>query len=219
MFNSDISAISSVSSTTSVHSAATTAATSKYPSMTSDNAASVQNSDSISVSAAAAQALEQERQEQYALKTDPMEFYNEWLASSPRYMSLPAPKPYEELLPETQAYVDQLNERLKDATTPEQRDDIRALISGASSFGDKEIVGSDSDVRLRWQVQGTALSLMFAHLEINNEELAVPEHLKGTDSDSIYKDLNMLTREDIIAGNEAIGISREQTLASFKAMD
>ncbi|WP_130536364.1 hypothetical protein [Thiomicrorhabdus indica] len=32
-------------------------------------------------------------------------------------------------------------------------------------------------------------------------------------------DLNLISREAIITGNEKIGISREQTLAQFKAID
>jgi len=164
------------------------------------------------------EAIAAQRQEQYALKTDPMEFYNNWLdTEQPRSIRLEGVKPYVGLLPETQAYVDQLNERFKQAKTREQREDIQALISGASRFGDKEMIQSDSDVQTRWKVEGIALNLQMAHLEIYGEELAVPD--SALPSERILEDLNMITREEMIRMNEAIGISREQTLADFKNID
>ena len=208
----------SISTVNSVASSQSTASVSKAVPFEWNRVAQQQPQPSSDTVTLSPEAIAAQRQEQYALKTDPMEFYNEWLTTEqPRSIRLEGVKPYDDLLPETQAYVDQLNERLKQAKTREQREDIQALISGASRFGDKEMIQSDSDVQTRWQVEGVALNLQIAHLEIYGEELAVPEGVKS--KEDVLDDLNMITREEMIRMNEAIGISREQTLADFKAID
>lgn len=204
-----VSSLNSVMPTTQVAASASkgVAAYANHPT------SSTTQSDSVQLSPEAIQA---QRQEKYALKTDPMEFYNDWLNTSPRYLKLEGEKPYEKLLPETQAYVDQLHERLQNAQSPSERRDIEAYISGASRFGDKEMVQSDHDLETRWKVEGVAMNLQLAHLEIHNEEIAVPEGFEKPDISDHY---NVLTREDMIRRNEEIGISREQTLADFAEID
>lgn len=83
-----------------------------------------QQADLVSLSS---ESVDAQRKEKYALKTDPVEFYKAWLDTEPRYIYLEGPKPYEDLLPETQTYIDQLNERLKNAKSPEQRQGITAI--------------------------------------------------------------------------------------------
>jgi hypothetical protein len=171
--------------------------------------------DTVSISEEASQ---KSRAEQYALKTDPVAFYQEWLESDPRYLTLAGPKPYEELLPETQAYIDQLHERLQQATTGEDRLRIQGLIGTASSYGDKEIIDNDGDVILRRKVETVALSLKLAHLEIHNEPFPRPEGHEIPSGIDRFSDLNGF-RETVIAANEKIGISREQTLAAFAEIE
>ncbi|PLA74955.1 hypothetical protein CYQ88_03385 [Hydrogenovibrio sp. SC-1] len=169
-----------------------------------------QQADLVSLSS---ESVDAQRKEKYALKTDPVEFYKAWLDTEPRYIYLEGPKPYEDLLPETQTYIDQLNERLKNAKSPEQRQGIEAYISGASRYGDKEMIQSDSDLKTRLRVDEVSVSLMSAHLEINNEELAVPEGLQRAES-SVNAGIRSLS-DVAIQLNEKIGISREETLAEL----
>lgn len=171
--------------------------------------------DTVSISQ---EATQKSRAEQYALKTDPVAFYKEWLDSDPRYLTIPGRKPYEDLLPETQAYIDQLHERLQQATTGEERMRIQGLIGTASTYGDKEMVTSDGDAIQRVKVETVALSLKVAHLEIHNEPFPRPEGFEAPERLSRFSNLND-TREAMIAANEKIGISREQTLAAFAEIE
>lgn len=198
----------------------TTATNTKQP-----NTGSVENTqstattrpggDTVSISQEASQ---KSRAEQYALKTDPVAFYEEWLETDPRYLSLAGQKPYEDLLPETQAYIDQLKERLQQAKTGEERMHIKGLMGTAASFGDKEIIDNDADVILRRKVETVALSLKMAHLEIHNEPFPRPEGHEAPSGIDRFDNLNNI-RETVIAANEKIGISREQTLAAFAEIE
>lgn len=65
------------------------------------------------------------------------------------------------------------------------------------------------------------MSLKIAHLTIYNEPLAVPEGMAipttGPSGHSLNESEQI--REAFIRGNEAIGISREETLEMFKEID
>jgi len=141
----------------------------------SGNVAQTIQADSINLSP---EAIAAQRQEKYALKDDPIELFNEWLENdNPRTISFTGIKPYGEMLPETQSYIDQLNQRLEQAQTPEQRKQIEAYISGASRFGSHEMIQSDSDLETRWQVEQVSVDLMMAHSQINNEEIGLSDYL------------------------------------------
>jgi|GEM_PF-4786464 len=208
--------IQTINSPSSMDSIAAQKAKTATPNALVGHSATTTQNDSVSLSDEAIQA---QRKEQYALKTDPVAFYNDWLETDPRYISIPGAKPYEALLPETQAYVDQLNQRLTSAKTPEQRMQIENFISGASSYGDKEIIQSDSDVQTRWRVEETAVSLMISHLFIHNEPLAVPEGLQGPVNRPNEGRFPNLSQEVVIQQNQKVGISREQTLVEFENIE
>jgi len=156
--------------------------------------------DSVNFSPA---AVKVQRQDQYGVQTDPMKLYNDWVdIEPPRSISLAGPKPYDELLPETQEYIDHLNKRLEKAKSPEQREQIEAYISGASRFGDKEMIQSDSQIKTRWQVEQVTVDLMVAHSQINNEEIEVPKGLQSADGSSFS---GMKTLDDISVPNTKSG--------------
>lgn len=162
------------------------------------------------------ESLAAQRQEKYALKTDPAQMYRDWLEMpEPRYISLPGPKDYDSLLPETQTYIDQLEVRMENASSAEERIKLDGLISFASRYGDKEMIQSDQDAFLRMRVSEVATSLKIHHFAIHNEEMSLPEGVRGPES---LPGPKLLTLEDMIEYNKMVGISREQTIAEYKAI-
>src|SRR5690554_6775724 len=57
--------------------------------------------DTVSISQ---EATQKSREDKYPLRNDPVALYNEWLDTESRYIKLFEPKPFEDLLPETQVY-------------------------------------------------------------------------------------------------------------------
>ena len=208
---------------------AVNAATSAYGVTNQDSKAAMttetgkgQQKDSVSLSP---EAVAAQRKEQYALKTDPVAIYNTWLESESRTISFEGSKPYEDLLPETQGYIDQLNKRLEETESPEKRDQMKDYISGASRFGDKEIIRSDSDIQTRWQVEQVAVDLMMAHSEINNEEMNFPEELEKPEN-SAYSSIknfgdisssNAKSRISDQSHSEEIALSKKQSRENLES--
>ena len=162
------------------------------------------------------EAIAAQRQEKYALKTDPARMLKDWLATpEPRYISLPGPKDYDSLLPETQAYIDQLKSRMENATSQEERLKIDGLISFSSSYGDKEMIQSDRDAILRMRVSEVSTSLKVHHFTLKGEVIPLPEGVTRAEN---LPGPKMLTLEDMIAYNKRVGISEQQTTAEYNAI-
>jgi len=205
---------------------AVNAATSAYSAMNQNSKAAMTNqsgnvaqttqADSVNLSP---EAIASQRQEKYALKDDPIVLFNEWLENdNPRTISFSGIKPYGELLPETQSYIDLLNQRLEQVQTPEQRKQIEAYISGASRFGSNEMIQSDSDLETCWQVEQVSVDLMMAHSQINNEEIGLPDGVKSVNGSS-YSELRTLDSipDQNVSDSEKIALSEGQHSENLEA--
>jgi len=155
----DISAVNAATSAYGVNNKSSTVATTNQ----SFNVAQTTQTDSVSVSP---EAIAAQRQEQYALKDNPTELFNDWLKTGLTFKdySIGHGGTSKTLLPENQMIIDSLRVLQRQATTSEQKAGYDNKIEFVTVIGNKEIFNSIADIENRISAQNEYQALTGKYL-------------------------------------------------------
>ena len=129
-------------------------------------------SDFVSLSP---EAIAAQRQEQYALKDDPIEHFNKWLANGAQGWTITLGSGTKEtLLPENQPLMDRLQALKSQAANDAKRQEYDANIQTLTTFGNQEIFNELSDIDRRMEAVTMNSYLQSEYLQQRDRTAGLP---------------------------------------------
>jgi len=128
------------------------------------------------------------RQEQYSLKTDPVEMFLEWKNSGVKGPVLGLSlKPEEDLLPENQELINDLRKRITNSRNNDEKLLLLGNIETVRAYGDKEIFTNESDITKKDYAIADSATLQLNYLANKNGHIPKADEVLGKN----YKPLEL----------------------------